>query len=43
MGSAPLERNAVRIIAILFTGILIFNVPVFSARGVANQDIRNPR
>jgi len=42
MGSAPLERNAVRIIAMLFTGILIFNVPVFSARGVANQDRQKP-
>jgi hypothetical protein len=45
MGSAPLEGNAMiefRILRILFTGILIFNVPFFSARGAANQDRQKP-
>jgi len=41
MGSAPLERNAVRTIAILFTGILIFHVPVFSARGSPRESNHN--
>jgi hypothetical protein len=42
MGSAPLEGDAMKLITILFAGILIIDVAVFSAHGAADEDYQKP-